>query len=180
MEGLGHNSSQRLSSATTTDVTTKTVRNPESDSFSYIENLLESLTVLGRLVSGLDIVAQRLPVEIFTLVETTIDEVSERLEFNKRMSTSGTMATAWTTGIFIMSNNQQPGTPLETTSLRLAALESSSQEVDHEILRDFFWTLYSKLDAVIQSLRVVFEISNRIGSVSFHVSLRFESSFFVY
>ena len=51
------------------------------------------------------------------------------------------------------------------SSLRLAALESVEKQVDHEVLRDLFWTLYSKLDAVTQGLRVVYEVSNRIGSV---------------
>lgn len=52
------------------------------------------------------------------------------------------------------------------SSLRLAALEPSTQQVDQEILRDFFWTLYSKVDAVSQGLRVIYEVANRIGSVS--------------
>jgi exocyst complex component 4 len=55
---------------------------------------------------------------------------------------------------------------LRASSLRLAALESSAKRVDHETLKDFFWTVYSKLDAVTQGLRVVYEVSNRIGSVS--------------
>ena len=52
-------------------------RNPEADSFAYIETLLESLAVLGKLGTGLDIVAQKLPNEIFSLVEATVEEVSE-------------------------------------------------------------------------------------------------------
>jgi len=55
---------------------------------------------------------------------------------------------------------------LSASSLRLAALESSAKRVDHETLKDFFWTVYSKLDAITQGLRVVYEVSNRIGSVS--------------
>lgn len=54
---------------------------------------------------------------------------------------------------------------LSASSLRLAALESTAKQVDHETLKDFFWTQYSKLDAISQGLRVVFEVSNRIGSV---------------
>ena len=52
------------------------------------------------------------------------------------------------------------------STLRLAALESTSKHHDQEILKDLFWTIYSKLDAVTQGLRVVFEVANRIGSVS--------------
>ena len=35
-----------------------------------------------------------------------------------------------------------------------------------ETLRDLFWTTYSKLDAVLQGLRVVWEVASRIGGVS--------------
>ncbi|KAF8578412.1 Sec8 exocyst complex component-specific domain-containing protein [Ramaria rubella] len=129
--------------------------NPESDSFGYIETLLESLTVLGELGNGLDIVAQRLPVEIYSLLEGTIDEVNERAEFNKRMSL---LAPGYPSSNVGATRNPA------LSVLRLASLESSVKEADQETLRDLFWTLYSKLDAVLQSLRVVYEVANRIGS----------------
>lgn len=56
-------------------------QNPESDSFFYIEMLLESLARLGKLGLALDVVAQRLPVELHQLVDATIDEVDERWVF---------------------------------------------------------------------------------------------------
>ena len=59
------------------------------------------------------------------------------------------------------------GQLLPARSLRLAALEMSTKRADQEIMKDFFWTLYSKLDAVAQGLRVIYEVSNRIGSVSY-------------
>ena len=65
---------------------------------------------------------------------------------------------------------------VHATSLRLAALESSEKRADHEVLRDFFWTLYSKLDALTQGLRVVYEVANRIGSVSFMFSSPIDES----
>ena len=54
---------------------------------------------------------------------------------------------------------------MDATNLRLTALESSTKVIDQEVLRDFFWTLYSKLIAVSEGLRVVYEVANRIGSV---------------
>ncbi|KAJ3882708.1 exocyst complex component sec8 [Lentinula edodes] len=141
--------------------------NPEADSFAYLETVLESLAVLGRLGSTLDIVAQRLTSEIYSLVETTIDEVSERAEYGRRNSMFG-LSTHKSEGVYVFSSDPSlvvqyqgyfPG-----SSLRLAALESSAQQVDQEILRDFFWTLYSKVDAVSQGLRVIYEVANRIGS----------------
>lgn len=143
--------------------------NPESDSFGYIETVLESLAVLGELGNGLDLVAQRLPLEIYSLVENTIEEVNERAEFNKRMAV---LAPGIGTGSVI--NSGAPDQPASTlgdpqtltpSNLRLPSLESSLKPGDQETLKDMFWTLYSKLDAVLQGLRIVFEVANRIGSV---------------
>ena len=150
--------------------------NPEVDSFSYMETLIESLAVLGRLGNALDTVAQRLPNEVFTLVETTLDEVEERAEYGRRGSMyalNGAMGRS--EGVYHFSladlsvgqGSTVKGNPmLNASCLRLAALESSTKRVDHEILKDLFWTLYSKLDAVAQSLRVIYEVTNRVGSVS--------------
>lgn len=51
---------------------------PEADSFTYIETLLESLAVLGRLGTALERVAARVSGEMHALVATTLDEVEER------------------------------------------------------------------------------------------------------
>ncbi|KAG2159664.1 Sec8 exocyst complex component-specific domain-containing protein [Suillus bovinus] len=153
--------------------------NPESDSFAYIETLLESLAVLGKLGSALDIVAQRLQGEIYSLVECTLDEVEERTEESKRVSLFGAASLGRRSegGYIFVANDpvgitldgvvpsmSAKGVLLRTFSLRLAALESSTKQVDQETLKDFFWTVYSKLDAVTQGLRVVCEVANRIGS----------------
>lgn len=176
--------------ATSSSNPAQSSRNPEADSFGYVETLLESLAVLGKLGHSLDVVAQKLPQEIYSMIETTLDEVSERAEYGRRASaiglaappgglsrdtvyfqtatgaaeafmTSRTIGAAFTSGSGVTS-----GALLPPTSLRLAALEMSTKRMDQEIMKDFFWTLYSKLDAVAQSLRVVYEVSNRIGSVS--------------
>lgn len=167
-------------------------KSPESDSFAYMETLLESLAVLGKLGSALDAVAQRLPQEIYALVDSTLDEVSERADYFKKGSVldSGELRTS-VEDIYVVSSGPNPaklgllssaahtllssagkgpGTLLNPSSLRLAALEASTKQIDHEILKDFFWTLYSKLDAVAQGLGVVSEVANRIGSV--HTTLR--------
>ncbi|CCL98507.1 uncharacterized protein FIBRA_00506 [Fibroporia radiculosa] len=173
-------------------------RNPEADSFSYIETVLESLAVLGKLGTALDVVSQKLPGEISTLVEATLDEVEERAEFGRRgsalasmsgtgsgrledvmLTTSAMPSGGMGFGTGIPGVTIVPGAPrsaigitgrvpsLKAASIRLTALESSTKQGDQETLRDFFWTLYSKLDAVTQALRVVYEVSNRIGSVSY-------------
>ena len=163
-------------------------KSPESDSFAYMETLLESLAVLGKLGSALDAVAQRLPQEIYALVEATLDEVFERADYLRKGSVldAGQLRTgiediyivspgpnsanlgllSSTTHTILSAAGKGRGALLSPLSLRLAALESSTKQIDHEILKDFFWTLYSKLDAVAQGLGIVSEVANRIGSVS--------------
>jgi len=166
---------------------TQSHNNPEMDSFIYIETLLESLAVLGKLGSTLDIVAQRLSGGIFSLVETTIDEVGERAEYGRRTSllTAHTANPTSNTQIYTSVNSGPAGTSvggifsrgagptLDTSKLRLTALESSTKHADHEILRDLFWTLYSKLDAVMQGLKVVYEVANLSNRAGLHDSMDF-------
>lgn len=132
----------------------QTPDNIESNSFLYIEMILEALAVLGSLGAGLDSVNQRLGVEIFGLVEGVIADVHERAEFVRRERPNADSASA---GLYVFVG-EGPG------ALRLAALEGAAKKVDHEILRDLCWTLYSKLDAVVQGLRVLSEVADRIGS----------------
>ena len=166
-------------------------RNPEADSFTYIETLLESLAVLGKLGGALDVVTQKLPQEIYAVVETTLDEVAERAEYGRRASVLTSMGPGidlsrldeiynlqipagsvlgFVSGVVSLAASSFTTGPLQSllpaTSLRLIALETSTKIGDQEIMRDFFWTLYSKLDAISQGLRVVYEVSNRIGFVS--------------
>ncbi|KAF8445773.1 Sec8 exocyst complex component-specific domain-containing protein [Boletus edulis BED1] len=152
--------------------------NPEADSFTYIETLLESLAILGKLGNALDSIMQRLPGEIFSLIESTVDEIEERVEESKRSSahlTTPGLGSKADGGYIIVSDDSATMSSVHPTlsrktesttasTLRLAALESTSQRLDQEILKDLFWSIYSKLDAITQGLRVVFEVANRIGS----------------
>lgn len=61
-----------------TSTTTSGNRNPEGDSYTYIESLLESLACLGKLGFGLDAISQRVQIEMFNLVESTVEEVGQR------------------------------------------------------------------------------------------------------
>lgn len=145
-------------------------QNPEADSFAYLEILLESLAVLGKLGSALDVVAQRLPTEVYSLVEQTVDEVHERAELSRRSTFYSSSIQGRPSSVYVFAGDHGSAdlssSALDASALRLAALEPSEKRSDYEVLRDLFWTLYSKLDAVTQGLRVVYEISNRIGSVS--------------
>ncbi len=191
LSGLGSTSTSALANLASTS--NAQARNPEADSFAYIETLLESLAILGKLGTGLDLVAQKLPGEIFSLVEATVEEVSERAEYGRRSSVIGMVDSVNATSgrstdlAFLSSPAIAAGAlgiagvavaaalqvstvharraVMDATALRLTALESSTKILDQEILKDFFWTLYSKLIAVSEGLRVVYEVANRIGSV---------------
>ncbi|KAF8898925.1 exocyst complex component sec8 [Infundibulicybe gibba] len=154
-------------------IQSSTTVNPEADSFTYMETLLESLAVLGKLGSALDNIAQRLPTEIYGLVESTIGEVEERAEYGKRVSSTASNGPLGKPhGVYIYTTsdtvteliNINNAGHVKSSHLRLTALESSTKQIDLEILRDLFWTVYSKLNAVAQGLRVLYEVSNRIGS----------------
>ncbi len=144
-------------------------QNPESDSFGYLETVLESLAVLGKLGSALDAVCQRLPSEIYALVDSTIDDVNERAEINRRMSSYSMGVQPHPSSVYVFVSETDNLEPLSTyvkpVQLRLAALQSTEKKADYEVMRDLFWTLYSKLDAVTQGMRVIYEVANRIGSV---------------
>lgn len=159
-------SSSLLNDRTSTIPSNAADQNPESNSFEYIETLLESLAVLGKLGTGLDAIAQRLPVEVFSLIEITVEEVRERSEFGKRASVTPLALPSGgrPSSMYIFAPTKQSHADV-AGALRLTALEAHSRRVDREPLKDLFWTLYSKFDAVLQGLRVVYEVSNRIGSV---------------
>ena len=55
-------------------------KNPETESLSYIRLVLEALNNLGHLSNAIATVNQRLPVELFKLVDKTNNEVAEIIE----------------------------------------------------------------------------------------------------
>lgn len=146
-------------------------QNPESDSFLYIEMLLESLSRLGKLGAALEIVSQRLAMEVHQLVDTTIDEVDARNEPLRRFSvalrpesvllaSSSALARSFTETL--RSSRTSFNRPI-STMLRISPGETSALQRDGETMRDLFWTLFSKLDAVLQGHRVVYEVAGMIA-----------------
>ncbi|OBZ79924.1 putative exocyst complex component sec8 [Grifola frondosa] len=161
LTGIPTNSASMFSSTQSTPS-----RNPEADSFAYMETLLEALAILGKMGSGLDVVAQKLPAIGPGPGSGRLDDISflSASTISNNMDLGSSLA-----GVAISATLSGPVpngriSRLKATSLRLTALELSTKFVDQETLRDFFWTLYSKLIAVGEGLRVVYEVSNRIGS----------------
>lgn len=110
-------------------------KNSEADSFYYIRLIVESLANLNRLPSAFDLIHQRLPTELHKLVDKTIEEVNQRYPQNVR-DIRGSKSSQ----VSIL----EQGFP--TADIRLA------------VLKDLTWTLYSKLIAVLQAHRVIYEV----------------------
>jgi len=128
---------------------------------------IRHIRTIGKLGNALDSIGQRLPGEIFALMETTLDEIEEWADFAKRKSLTGNGSLGRSEGayLFVASGSASATAPTKSSSLRcstlrLSALESLAKRVDHEILKDLFWTLYSKLVAVAQGMRVISEVAN--------------------
>ncbi|KAJ3011813.1 hypothetical protein HKX48_006633 [Thoreauomyces humboldtii] len=61
----------------TEEITEDLETNPESDSFHYILCLMEALYLLGRLPEAMQLVKDRLPVELYYVVERTVQEADQ-------------------------------------------------------------------------------------------------------
>ena len=110
-------------------------RNPELDSFQYIHMVIESLNKLGHLDTAVDRVEQRLPVELFTIVDRTNQEVDLRhataLRGTRRLDEG-------------------------------RAIDFDANPGRNEVLNDLLWTLYSKFEAIAEGHRAVHEVVSGI------------------
>ncbi|BGP15461.1 exocyst subunit [Rhodosporidiobolus nylandii] len=155
-------------------------RNPEVDSFAYVEMLLEALAALGKLGYALDAVGQRVQGEMFALVEGTVEEVEERNDMTKHFASGPSTSAARPFSSFFAPPSPNPSASPSSSAaaaaaagswatdgvaslLRLSASETNTLASSVETLRDLFWTLYSKLDAVLQGFRVAYEVAGRIA-----------------
>ncbi|KAL8943200.1 MAG: hypothetical protein Q9211_001069 [Gyalolechia sp. 1 TL-2023] len=109
-----------------------TTSDPQADSFRYIYMLLEALDGLGCLDIAVDRIEQRLPVELFTIVDRTNQEVDLRHPLHLR--NAGRLEDA-------LINH---------------SLSSSTGRSD--VLDDLLWTLYSKFEAIAEGHRVVHDV----------------------
>lgn len=112
-------------------MTDDSTRNPEADTFSYIQLLVESLNKLNRLDIAVDTIEQRLPVELFKVVEKSNNEVAQRhpsvlRAYAGRSAKSNTGA--------------------------------NNDELRTQLLNDLLWTLYARFEAIAESHRVVHDV----------------------
>ncbi|WVW79702.1 hypothetical protein I302_101672 [Kwoniella bestiolae CBS 10118] len=146
--------------------------NPEADSYAYMETLLEALAAMGKLGSALEMISQRVPGEIHALVETTLDEVEERSEARREEVDSSLRPSSFlgpspdsisASRLDSSLKRRSLFSPGETNRIEMS-LGATGPPQHAAILRDLFWTLYSKLAAVLEGHRVIYEVARWISS----------------
>jgi Xaa-Pro aminopeptidase len=109
-------------------------RNPEADTFAYLQLLIESLNKMGHLDIAVNSIEQRLPVELFTVVDKTNAEIDARYPLPR-----GSMA-----------QDGKANSPTELIEKR------------GHVLSEFLWTLYAKFESIAEGHRVVHDIIGAI------------------
>ncbi|OJD15091.1 hypothetical protein ACJ73_09011 [Blastomyces percursus] len=116
----------------TTPVAEDASRNPEADTFHYIRVVIEALNKMGNLELAVDRIEQRLPVELFAVVDKTSSEVATRYPEHRR--------------------NQQS---------RDSTVSGMPNELDGNrghVLSEFMWNLYAKFEAIAEGHRIVHDV----------------------
>ncbi len=113
-------------------MTDDTTRNPEVDNFFYIQLLLESFNKLGRLDLAVESIDQRLPTELFRLVDRTNTEIDQRHRNAIRTASRSRQA--------------------------IHTVESEDADVRETIITDLLTTLYSKFEAIAEGHRVLHDV----------------------
>jgi exocyst complex component 4 len=106
-------------------------KNPEADTFYYVTLLVESLNRLGRLEGAVDTLKQRLPVELFAVVNETINDIDQKHPSSLRGGSNGSH------GLHIYGQRE--------TRMRA------------DVIYDLLWTLYGKFEAIAEGHRVFHE-----------------------
>lgn len=110
-------------------------RNPEADTFYYIQLLIEALNKMGHLDIAVDRIEQRLPVELFAVVDKTNAEVDARYPTLTRG---------------LKSQDSKTNLPTDIIERR------------GHVLSEYLWTLYSKFEAIAEGHRVVHDVITAI------------------
>lgn len=106
-------------------------KNPEADTFTYVNLLVEALNKLGRLETAVDTLKQRLPVELFGIVNETINDIDQKHPSSLRGGSS--------------------------SSNGLHMYGSRETQMRSDVIYDLLWTLYGKFEAIAEGHRVFHE-----------------------
>lgn len=113
-------------------MTDDSTHNPEADTFQYTRLVIEALNKMNRLDMAVDTIEQRLPVELFKVVDKSNNEVAQRHPSILRAYTA------------------KKGAKSKT--------EIESEDVRTTLLNDLMWTLYARFEAIAESHRVVHDV----------------------
>ena len=116
---------------TSTPMVEDSSRNPEADTFYYIHMTIEALSRLGNLDALVSRVEQRMPVELYKVVDRTNTEVDARHPGHIRNPTKQGKRSTISIGI---------------------------EDSQAAVLSDFLWSLYAKFEAIAEGHRVLHEV----------------------
>ncbi|KAJ3075448.1 hypothetical protein HDU98_008066 [Podochytrium sp. JEL0797] len=106
-------------------------QNPEQDSFHYMKVLVGCLSMIGRLPDAVELLQDRLSVELYCTVERTIQEVDQQKLHNST------------------SQKRKQSTNHTTGSSQQDLIGLSDRLEDAYVLRDLLYNLFEKLEAII-------------------------------
>lgn len=106
-------------------------KNPEADTFYYIHMILESINKLGQLGEAVSRIEQRMPMELYKVVEKTNHDIDAKYPSHLRGQ-------------------------LNKGNKKVVSLQVD--EGRNQVLSDFLWTIYSKFEAMAESHRVLHEV----------------------
>lgn len=117
-------------------MTDDSTRNPEADTFQYIQLVVEALNRMSRLDIAIDMIEQRLPVELFKVVEKSNNEAAQRHPSTLRAYAN------------------------KANAPRVSKLEVNldTEETKSAVLNDLLWTLYARFEAIAEGHRVVHDV----------------------
>lgn len=123
---------------TSTPMAEDASRNPEADTFYYIHMIIETLNKLGHLETAISRIEQRMPVELFKVVETTSHEIDARYpgetrDVNKREKSR-------------------------------ASLPMGGRPGQGAVLSDFLYTVFARFEAIAEGHRLVHDVVSGIVS----------------
>ncbi|TPX72632.1 hypothetical protein SpCBS45565_g00189 [Spizellomyces sp. 'palustris'] len=131
------------------EITEDLETNPETDSYHYMLCLIESLALLGRLRPAMEVIRERLPVELYYVVERTVQEVDHR--YGKLGSS--------------VEETLRGGMDSQGPNL----LGTDARKAEIRVLLEFLWELFRKFEAIIHGhtflQAIVQEITKRQSGI---------------
>ncbi|KAK5308030.1 exocyst subunit [Exophiala xenobiotica] len=112
-------------------------KNPEADTFYYTHMILEALHKIGQLGEAISRIEQRMPTELYKVVEKTNQDIDAKYPSHLRGQ-------------------------VNKDSRKVMSLQIHDGRA--QVLSDFLWTLYSKFEAIAESHRVLHEVITGIAT----------------